>query len=174
MVSPQIGWGGMEWTDLAHDRSQLRALGKKVMNLRVKQDVGNFLSSWATGGFSRTQLHGVSQSVRWMDAFTMHTRSLSSYQNIKDVNIRKTLPFVLWTTLVFRTVTPCSLADGVHVNTPVCRWCQRHELGGANETCLWIRESDCDIEFMRHKEMKYCSFMWRNWHSAFIGRSLWW
>jgi hypothetical protein len=32
-----------------------------VMNLRVPWNVGKFLSSWATGGFSRrAQLHGVS------------------------------------------------------------------------------------------------------------------
>jgi hypothetical protein len=32
-----------------------------VNNLGVPQNVGNFLSSWETGGFSRkTQLHGVS------------------------------------------------------------------------------------------------------------------
>jgi hypothetical protein len=32
-----------------------------VMNLRVPLNVGEFLNSWATGGFSRrAQLHGVS------------------------------------------------------------------------------------------------------------------
>jgi hypothetical protein len=31
----EIGWGGMDWTDLAQDRDQWRALVNTVMNLRV-------------------------------------------------------------------------------------------------------------------------------------------
>jgi hypothetical protein len=31
----QIGWGGMDWIDLAQDRVQWRALVKTVKNLRV-------------------------------------------------------------------------------------------------------------------------------------------
>jgi hypothetical protein len=30
-----IGWGGMDWIDLAQDRDQWRALLNMVMNLRV-------------------------------------------------------------------------------------------------------------------------------------------
>jgi hypothetical protein len=30
----EIGWGGMDWTDLAQDREQWRALVSTVMNLR--------------------------------------------------------------------------------------------------------------------------------------------
>jgi hypothetical protein len=30
-----IGWGLMDWINLAHDRDQWRALVNKVMNLRV-------------------------------------------------------------------------------------------------------------------------------------------
>jgi hypothetical protein len=30
-----IGWGGMDWIDLAQDRDQLRVLVNTVMNLRV-------------------------------------------------------------------------------------------------------------------------------------------
>jgi hypothetical protein len=30
-----IGWGGMDWIVLAHDRDKWRALVKAVMNLRV-------------------------------------------------------------------------------------------------------------------------------------------
>jgi hypothetical protein len=31
----EIGWDGMDWTDLAQDRDQWRALVNTVMNLRV-------------------------------------------------------------------------------------------------------------------------------------------
>jgi hypothetical protein len=31
----EIGWGGMEWIDLAHDRDQWRALVNTVMSLLV-------------------------------------------------------------------------------------------------------------------------------------------
>jgi hypothetical protein len=31
----EIGWGGMDWIDLAHDGDQWRALVNTVMNLRV-------------------------------------------------------------------------------------------------------------------------------------------
>jgi hypothetical protein len=57
----EIGWGGMDWIDLAQDRDQWRALVNTVMNVRVPSNVGKFLSSCTTGGFSRrAQLHEVS------------------------------------------------------------------------------------------------------------------
>jgi hypothetical protein len=31
----EIGWGGMDWIDLAQERDQWRALVNMVMNLRV-------------------------------------------------------------------------------------------------------------------------------------------
>jgi hypothetical protein len=58
----EIGWGGMDWNDLAHDRGQWRALVNTVINLLIPQNVGIFLSSCATGSFSRrAQLHGVNK-----------------------------------------------------------------------------------------------------------------
>jgi hypothetical protein len=57
----EIGWGGRNWIDLAQDRYQWRALVKTAMNLRVPENVGNFLSSCTTGSFSRrSQRHKVS------------------------------------------------------------------------------------------------------------------
>jgi hypothetical protein len=57
----QIGWGGMDWIDLAQYRDQWTVLVNTVMNLRVPYNAGKFLSSCTIGGFSRrAQLHEVS------------------------------------------------------------------------------------------------------------------
>jgi hypothetical protein len=54
----EIGWGGMDWIDLAQDRVQWKVLVNTVMNLRVPLNAGKFLSSCTIGGFSRrAQLH---------------------------------------------------------------------------------------------------------------------
>jgi hypothetical protein len=54
----EIGWDGMDWIDLAQDRDRWRALVNTVINLRVPQNAGNFLSSCTIGSFSRrAQLH---------------------------------------------------------------------------------------------------------------------
>jgi len=37
--------GGMKWIDLAQDRERSRALVDAVMNLRVLQNKGNFLTT---------------------------------------------------------------------------------------------------------------------------------
>jgi hypothetical protein len=53
----EIGWDGMDWMDLAHDRDQWRAVVNTVMNLRVPENAGKFLSGCTIGGFSgRAQL----------------------------------------------------------------------------------------------------------------------
>jgi hypothetical protein len=31
----EVGWGGMDWIDMAHDRDMWRAVVSVVMNLRV-------------------------------------------------------------------------------------------------------------------------------------------
>jgi hypothetical protein len=57
----EIGWGGLDWIDLAQDTDQWRALVNTVMNLRFAYKVGKLLSSCVTGGFlTTTRLHGVS------------------------------------------------------------------------------------------------------------------
>jgi hypothetical protein len=57
----EVGWGGMDWIDMAQDRDRCRALVSAVMNLRVPQNAGNFLTSLRPVSFSRrTLLHGVS------------------------------------------------------------------------------------------------------------------
>jgi hypothetical protein len=53
---------GMDWIDLTQDCDQRRTLVNTVMSLRVPKNIGSFLFSWAAGRFSRTQLHGVSNS----------------------------------------------------------------------------------------------------------------
>jgi hypothetical protein len=58
MVLREIGCDCMDWIDLAQDRDQWRSLVDTVMNLRVPQNAGKFLSSGTIGGFSRrAQLH---------------------------------------------------------------------------------------------------------------------
>jgi hypothetical protein len=49
----EIDLDGMDWIDMAQDRDQWRALVNTVMNHRVPQNAGNFLSSCTTDGFSR-------------------------------------------------------------------------------------------------------------------------
>jgi hypothetical protein len=54
----EIRWDGMDWIDVAQDKDQWRALVNTVMNLRIPQNAGKFLSSCRIGGFTRgAQLH---------------------------------------------------------------------------------------------------------------------
>jgi hypothetical protein len=39
----EIGWGGVDWIDMAQDRDQWRAVVNTVLNLRVPENAGKFL-----------------------------------------------------------------------------------------------------------------------------------
>jgi hypothetical protein len=58
----EVGCGGLDWIELAKDRDRFWALVNAVMNLRVPQNSGNFLTSCKPVSFSeRTVQHGVSK-----------------------------------------------------------------------------------------------------------------
>jgi hypothetical protein len=57
----ETGWGDMHRSHLVQGTDQWRALVNTVMNIWVPQNIGKFLNSRITGGFSRrVQPHGVS------------------------------------------------------------------------------------------------------------------
>ena len=56
----EVGCGDINWIELAQGRDRWRALVIAVMNLRVPQNAGNFLTRGEPVRFSRrTLLHGV-------------------------------------------------------------------------------------------------------------------
>jgi hypothetical protein len=57
----EIGWEGVDWMHLAQERNSWWAVVNTVINLRVPQNAGNFLTSPVTVSFlRRTLLHGAS------------------------------------------------------------------------------------------------------------------
>jgi hypothetical protein len=53
----EVGWGYVDWVGLAQDRDRWRTLVNAVMNLRVPQNAGNFLTSCKPVSFSRRTRH---------------------------------------------------------------------------------------------------------------------
>ena len=53
----EVGCGYVDWIGLAQDRDRWRKLVSAVMNLRVSQNAGNFLTSLKPVNFSRRTLH---------------------------------------------------------------------------------------------------------------------
>jgi hypothetical protein len=60
MYLREIKWCCMDWIDLALDTDQWMAVANTVMNLRFPQNVGKFLNSCTTDGFSRSQVYEIS------------------------------------------------------------------------------------------------------------------
>jgi hypothetical protein len=57
---------GVEQILLAQNRDEWRALVETVMKLRAPLNTGNFLNDRTTISYSRTQLHGANQFVRYI------------------------------------------------------------------------------------------------------------
>jgi hypothetical protein len=55
----EVEWRGIDWTDLVQDREKFWALVKAVINLRVPENAGNFLTSLRLDSLSgRSLLNG--------------------------------------------------------------------------------------------------------------------
>jgi hypothetical protein len=60
----QVGWAGMDCIDLVQDTDRWQAFVTAVMNPWVPQNVVNFSARQGPNRFSRTLLHGVTESEK--------------------------------------------------------------------------------------------------------------
>jgi hypothetical protein len=60
----EVGWGDVNWIDLAQERNRWRALVNSVLNLWVPYNAGKLSSVQTTDLSSSAQLHGVSYLVK--------------------------------------------------------------------------------------------------------------
>jgi hypothetical protein len=56
----EVGWGDVDWIDLAKDRNRWRALVNSVLKLRVPRNAGELSSGLASSGLSISVHHIVS------------------------------------------------------------------------------------------------------------------
>jgi hypothetical protein len=79
----ETGWSGMDWIDLEQDKDRLKDLVNTVINFRVPQNVGKFLSSCAIGGFSRSQLRKLVLFVMKMTPYLYNVTPVSNRIRIR-------------------------------------------------------------------------------------------
>lgn len=74
-----IGWEGLDWIHLAHDRYRWQAVVNTVLNLHIPFNVGNFLTSQGTSSFSRrTVLHAVGLMLQPLTAHELGFQFIAS------------------------------------------------------------------------------------------------
>ena len=80
MDHQEVGWGGMDYINLAQDMDSCQAPVNAVMNEQVQPIEGNCLTSCRPGSFSgRTLLHGNSQ---WPITIHLCRRILETMRNL--------------------------------------------------------------------------------------------
>jgi hypothetical protein len=97
---PARGWlGGLDWNNVAQDRDRWGALVNAVMNLRVPQNAGNFLSSLGRFSFSGRLLHGVNEAnpltYQTKENVNRHTiLKANKYSLLKSVALKRAVCMV--------------------------------------------------------------------------------
>ena len=78
-----VGWWGIDWIDLVQDRDRWRAVLNLVINLRVRYNAGNFLTSWEPVNISRRPVfHGVCKQECARSA--THMRMVLTLDNVSS------------------------------------------------------------------------------------------